>query len=357
MNKPTQDTTFILYFMDGSKTILDINDLENDTIHTLIYKLEKSEYIYTFFQYGTENKIYTNTKLNTFNVNQPENTVSLFVLKTLLDFSNLTSSTFNSHMNTNHYKLHWNNIKYNNPEVRTISDLCNLHKLHISNWLQLKHLNLISKLSNLQELHLNNCNELTDLEPISHINNLYKLTITKCYSLSNLEPLGDLNNLYELHLNECDKISNLIPLFRLWNLHILTFTKCDKIIDLSPIRLLPKLYQLTIQDCNKIVAMKPRFDKVDDYERYKILYGPRRATAMRIKSKLNHSRRMILIGLTLKKMTKLRKLHIINCKSLTDLSQFRQLNRLRVLEITNCTNVKNLKSLNKLLPKLIRPFD
>ena len=281
MNKPTQDTTFILYFMDGSKTILDINDLENDTIHTLIYKLEKSEYIYTFFQYGTENKIYTNTKLNTFNVNQPENTVSLFVLKTFLDLSNFmlptspttpTSPTFNSHISSSQNTVLWNHINYNNHEVRTVADLCNLHKLYFSNWIHLKHFNLISKLSNLQELHLNTCVKLTDLELISNINNLYKLTITNCNNISNLAPLGDLNNLYELHLNKCNKISNLNPLFRLWNLNILTFTKCDKIIDLSPIRLLPKLYQLTIQDCNKIVAIKPRFEQYDDYREYNILY-------------------------------------------------------------------------------------
>ena len=281
-------TKCILYSMDGSKKEVDVND--SHTIHSLIYLLYKldDKHIYTIYKAGNEYPVFTNTKLNTFEVDSETNSFSLFALK-----KEITEDIVNN-FNT----ITWNQI-----------------------------------------IEQNNVQSIYHIFPLE----TFVIHVNQCY-LASLSPIRYMTNLQHLSLKNCNELSDLTPLETLYNLHRMTINKCPKLIDIRPISRLPNLRRLDIIYCDQIVDNNCRmeFFKQDASIHISRLCQARlRFLRLRLEKQNTYSRLMNDIGLSLSHMTNLTELYISDCHRLTDLSQFIALTNLNSLHITNCVNIEN----------------
>ena len=281
-------TKCIVYSMDGSKNEIDVND--SHTIHSLIYLLYKldDKHIYTIYKAGNEYPVFTNTKLNTFEVDSETNSFSLFALK-----KEITEDIVNN-FNT----ITWNQI-----------------------------------------IEQNNVQSIKQIFPLE----TFVIQVNQHY-LTNLSPMCYMTNLQHLSLKNCNEISDLTPLETLYNLHRISINKCPKLLDIRPISRLPNLRRLDIIYCDQIVDNNCRmeFFKQDTSIHISRLCQARlRFLRLRLEKQNTYSRLMNDIGLSLSHMTNLTELYISDCHRLTDLSQFIALTNLNSLHITNCVNIEN----------------
>ena len=278
----------ILHMMDGSKSEFDITD--HNTVHSLLHLLYLTDltHIYTLYREGDEHPIYTNTSLDTFEVNSENNSISLFALKKELT-EDITSQFENKT---------WGQIISRN-NLQSIYDLFSTEQL---------------------TTYVENC-FLINLTPISHLTNLLHLYLLQCYELVNLKPLEILYNLNSIKIDDCPKI-----------------------IDVRPISKLSNLRKLNIINCNQIVNADCRMHYYNKYNTYYNMFSHTNRLyhrQQRINKRIAYEKEMKDIGLSISQMTNLKELYINECKLLVDIGQFVLLTNLDTLHIINCPNIKS----------------